>query len=92
LSVGIDFSAPVKWGQNATNGTLLVERALAAKGPFTAVSGFLSSSTTAFTDSTANPSTSYFYRIRATNNCPGTALTPMILNSNNGTITTTTCP
>jgi hypothetical protein len=79
-SVVVTWSAPASWGTNATDGTYAVYRAATAvfPGGSPLVSGLTS---TSYIDTTGVPMTTYFYFIRARNNCPGTALTPMTSDS-----------
>lgn len=85
--VDLSWSAP-SWGTNATGGTYSVERATSIGGPYSTIVSGLSGTT--YTDSTVASSTTYFYRIVATNNCPGTALTPM--SSTSASTSATACP
>jgi hypothetical protein len=87
--VDLSWSAP-SWGTNATGGTYAVER---ANGPScntysTVMSGL---SVTTYSDTSVSASTPYCYRITATNNCPGTVLTPMSATSSSTSVTTGTC-
>ena len=78
----ISWSLPA-WGTNATGGTFSVGRftdAVCTAGK-TAVASGLSSGTTQYLDSTASPGVAYYYSVTATNDCPGTALTPMSASS-----------
>lgn len=89
VKVDLSWSAPASWGTNATGGTYSVERATIIGGPYTSLVSGLSGTT--YTDNTAAASTTYFYRIVAKNNCPGTALTPMSLTSAPTSGTTGVC-
>lgn len=89
VKVDLSWSAPASWGTNATGGTYSVERATSIGGPYTSLVSGLSGTT--YTDNTAAASTTYFYRIVAKNNCPGTALTPMSLTSGSTSGTTGVC-
>ncbi len=75
-SVAITWSAPAGWGTNATNGTYSVYRDTTPvfPGGSPLASGLTS---TSYVDSTGIPATTYYYFVRAKNNCPGTTLTPM---------------
>lgn len=89
-SVDLSWSAPAAWGTSATGGTYSVQRATSLAGTYsTLVSGL---SSTSYTDTTALGGTTYYYRIVATNNCPGTSLTPMSLNSSSASGTANACP
>src|SRR5205807_6805691 len=74
--VAVSWSAPAGWGTNATNGTYSVYRNTSATFPGGSP---LTSGLTAtnYVDTTGVNSTTYYYFVRAKNNCPGTALTPM---------------
>ncbi|HWW61608.1 MAG TPA: hypothetical protein VN181_09590, partial [Thermoanaerobaculia bacterium] len=75
-SVVVSWSAPSNWGTNATGGTYSVYRATSAVFPGGApLASNLTS--TSYIDTTGVVSTTYFYFVRAKNNCPGTALTAM---------------
>ena len=75
-SVVITWSAPASWGTNATSGTYSVYRS--TTNVFPGGSPLVSNLTsTSFIDTTGVVTTTYFYFVRATNNCPGTVLTPM---------------
>src|SRR5581483_6780289 len=76
VASGLSWSAPSSWGTNATGGTYSVYRGTTAS--FASATQLASGLTaTTFSDASAAPGTAYYYFIRATNNCPGTALTPM---------------
>jgi uncharacterized repeat protein (TIGR01451 family) len=79
-SVTVSWSAPAGWGINATNGTYSVYRNTTSTFPGGSplASGLTS---TSYVDTTGVNSTTYFYFVRAKNNCPGTALTPMTTDS-----------
>jgi len=79
-SVAVTWSAPAGWGTNATNGTYSVYRNTTPVFPGGAAlaSGLTA---TSYVDSTGVASTTYYYFVRAKNNCPGTALTPMTSDS-----------
>jgi len=79
-SVVVSWSAPAGWGTNATSGTYSVYRNTTNTFPGGSplVSGLTS---TNYVDTTGTVSTTYFYFVRAKNNCPGTALTPMTTDS-----------
>jgi hypothetical protein len=79
-SVVVSWSAPAGWGTNATNGTYAVYRNTTNvfPGGSPLVSGLTS---TNYVDTTGVAATSYFYFVRARNNCPGTALTAMSTDS-----------
>ena len=79
-SVVVSWTAPASWGTNATNGTYSVYRNTTNvfPGGSPLVSGLTS---TTYVDTTGVAATSYFYFVRARNNCPGTALTPMSTDS-----------
>ncbi len=64
------------WGTNATGGTYSVYRSTTSSFPGGSpiASGL---STTTYSDTTGIAGTTYYYFVTATNNCPGTALTPM---------------
>jgi PKD-like domain len=79
-SISIAWTAP-SWGTNATSGTYAVYRytdAACSMNQTLVASGL---STTGAADAAAVPGTSYYYDVVATNNCPGTALTPMTATS-----------
>ncbi len=79
-SVAISWSAPAGWGTNATNGTYSVFRD--TNSVFPSGSPLASDLTsTSYVDTTGVSGTTYYYFIRAKNNCPGTALTPMSTDS-----------
>jgi hypothetical protein len=79
-SVAISWSAPAGWGTNATNGTYSVFRNTSSVFPSgSPLASDLTS--TSYVDTTGNSGTTYYYFIRAKNNCPGTALTPMSTDS-----------
>jgi len=79
-SVVVSWSAPAGWGTNASSGTYSVYRNTTNTFPGGSplVSGLTS---TNYVDTTGTVSTTYFYFVRAKNNCPGTALTPMTTDS-----------
>jgi hypothetical protein len=79
-SVAISWSAPAGWGTTATNGTYSVFRDTSPAFPSGSplASGLTS---TNYVDTTGNSGTTYYYFVRAKNNCPGTALTPMSTDS-----------
>jgi hypothetical protein len=79
-SVVVSWSAPAGWGTNATSGTYSVYRNTTNvfPGGSPLVAGLTS---TNYVDTTGVVSTTYFYFVRAKNNCPGTALTPMTTDS-----------
>jgi uncharacterized repeat protein (TIGR01451 family) len=79
-SVAVSWSAPTGWGTNATNGTYSVFRNTTSTFPGGSP---LASGLTAtnYVDTTGANGTTYFYFVRAKNNCPGTALTPMSVDS-----------
>ncbi|MFL6334264.1 MAG: Ig-like domain repeat protein [Pyrinomonadaceae bacterium] len=80
-SVVVSWSAPAGWGTNATNGTYSVYRN--TTNSFPGGSPLASGLTaTSYIDTTGVGGTTYYYFIRAKNNCPGTALTPMTTDSN----------
>jgi len=67
------------WGTNATGGTFSVDRFTDASctAGKTVVASSLSAGTTEYLDTTASANIVYYYSVIATNDCPGTALTPM---------------
>jgi Carboxypeptidase regulatory-like domain/FG-GAP-like repeat/BNR repeat-like domain len=79
-SVTVSWGAPTGWGTNATNGTYSVYRNTTSTFPGGSP---LASGLTAtnYVDTTGVLNTTYFYFVRAKNNCPGTALTPMTTDS-----------
>jgi hypothetical protein len=79
-SVVISWAAPASWGTNATSGTYSVYRNTTNTFPGGAplVSGLTA---TNYVDGAGTPAISYFYFVRAKNNCPGTILTPMTIDS-----------
>ncbi len=79
-SVSVSWTAPAGWGTNATNGTYSVYRNTSATFPGGSplASGLTA---TSYVDTTGVNGTTYFYFVRARNNCPGTALTPMTSDS-----------
>jgi uncharacterized repeat protein (TIGR01451 family) len=79
-SVAVSWSAPTGWGTNATNGTYSVYRNTTATFPGGSplASGLIA---TNYVDTSGVLNTTYFYFVRAKNNCPGTALTPMTTDS-----------
>ncbi|MDQ3280671.1 MAG: carboxypeptidase regulatory-like domain-containing protein, partial [Acidobacteriota bacterium] len=80
-SVAISWSANAVWGTNATGGKYSVYRSTTATFP-TGSSPIVSNlSTTNYTDTTGVVGTTYYYFVTTTNDCPGTALTPMSANS-----------
>jgi hypothetical protein len=79
-SVVVSWSAPAGWGTNATSGTYSVYRNTSAVFPGGAPLASNLTSTT-YVDTTGILSTTYFYFVRARNNCPGTTLTPMTTDS-----------
>jgi hypothetical protein len=72
----VSWTAPASWGTNATGGTYSVYRNTTNTFPggVPLASGLTS---TSYIDATGVVGTTYYYFVRATNNCPGTALTPM---------------
>jgi hypothetical protein len=78
-SVFINWSAPA-WGTNATGGRYTVYRATSPM-PNTATLLASNVAATSYVDSSGVAGTTYYYFINATNNCPGTLLTPMTLSS-----------
>ncbi|HJQ41425.1 MAG TPA: carboxypeptidase regulatory-like domain-containing protein, partial [Thermoanaerobaculia bacterium] len=79
-SVVVSWNAPAGWGTNATGGTYSVYRATSAVFPGgSPLASNLTS--TSYVDTTGTPGTTYFYFVRAKNNCPGTTLTPMTTDS-----------
>jgi Bacterial Ig-like domain (group 3)/BNR repeat-like domain/Carboxypeptidase regulatory-like domain len=79
-SVAVSWSAPAGWGTNATNGTYSVFRNTSPVFPSgSPVASDLTS--TSYVDTTGVNATTYYYFVRAKNNCPGTALTPMSTDS-----------
>lgn len=79
-SVAVTWSAPAGWGTNATNGTYSVYRNTTPVFPGgSALASGLTA--TSYVDTTGVASTTYYYFVRAKNNCPGTALTPMTSDS-----------
>ena len=79
-SVAVSWSAPTGWGTNATNGTYSVFRNTSPVFPSgSPVASDLTS--TSYVDTTGVSGTTYYYFVRAKNNCPGTALTPMSTDS-----------
>ncbi len=74
----ITWSLP-DWGTNATGGTFSVDRFTdgGCTTGKTVVASALSAGTTEFLDTTATRNVVYYYSVIATNDCPGTALTPM---------------
>jgi hypothetical protein len=79
-SVVVSWSAPASWGTNATGGTYSVYRNTTNvfPGGSPLVSGLTA---TSYIDGSGVQGTPYFYFVRATNNCPGTILTPMTKDS-----------
>ncbi|HKB69783.1 MAG TPA: S-layer homology domain-containing protein [Thermoanaerobaculia bacterium] len=78
----VTWSLPA-WGTNATGGTFSVNRftdGSCTAGKTVLASG-LSAGTTEYLDTTASPGAVYTYSVTATNDCPGTALTPMSADS-----------
>ncbi|HEY2094030.1 MAG TPA: hypothetical protein VGJ81_19330 [Thermoanaerobaculia bacterium] len=75
-TVVVTWTAASGWGTNATGGTYSVYRSTTSTFPGGSplVSGL---STTTYSDTTGIAGTAYYYFVTATNNCPGTALTPM---------------
>jgi len=79
-TVAVSWSAPAGWGTNATNGTYSVFRDTSSVFP--SGSPLVSDLTsTSYVDTTGASGTTYYYFIRAKNNCPGTALTAMSTDS-----------
>jgi hypothetical protein len=79
-SVVVSWSAPAGWGTGATNGTYSVYRN--TSNTFPGGSPLASGLTaTSYIDTTGAGGTTYYYFIRAKNNCPGTALTPLTTDS-----------
>ncbi|GAB3689736.1 hypothetical protein GCM10027592_06460 [Spirosoma flavus] len=75
----------LSWQDNATNEMgYFVERATSSSGPFVSVGG-VAPDVTSFTDQTASPNTTYYYRIRPSNTTTG-SLNP------NTTVTTPVIP
>jgi hypothetical protein len=79
-SVVVSWTAPAGWGTNATSGTYSVYRNTTTTFPggVPLASGLTS---TSYIDATGVAGTTYFYFVRAKNNCPGTTLTPMSTDS-----------
>jgi hypothetical protein len=79
-SVVVSWTAPAGWGTNATSGTYSVYRNTVATFPGGSplASGLTA---TSYVDTTGVAATTYFYFVRAKNNCPGTTLTPMSTDS-----------
>jgi hypothetical protein len=79
-SVVVSWVAPAGWGSNATSGTYAVYRNTTSTFPGGSplVSGLTS---TSYIDASGVAATTYYYFVRARNNCPGTALTPMSVDS-----------
>jgi hypothetical protein len=79
-SVVVSWTAPASWGTNATAGTYSVYRNTTSTFPggVPLASGLTS---TSYIDASGVVSTTYFYFVRAKNNCPGTTLTPMSTDS-----------
>ncbi|HEX7139109.1 MAG TPA: hypothetical protein VF219_14740 [Vicinamibacterales bacterium] len=75
-AVVVTWSAPGGWGTNATGGTYSVYRSTTSTFPGGSplASGLTSPN---YSDTTGSGHTTYYYFVTATNNCPGTALTPM---------------
>jgi hypothetical protein len=74
--VAISWAAPNQWGAKATDGTYAVFRDTTPV--FSSGSPLASDLTaTTYVDTTGVDGTTYYYFVRAKNNCPGTALTPM---------------
>jgi hypothetical protein len=75
-TVVVNWTATSGWGTNATGGTYSVYRSTTSTFPGGSplASGL---STTTYSDTTGSGGTTYRYFVTATNNCPGTALTPM---------------
>lgn len=67
----ITWNQPSSWGQGATSGTYEVRRYTTAgcSGSYTTVATSLPATQTSYIDTTANPATTYYYQIVATNNC-----------------------
>jgi outer membrane protein assembly factor BamB len=87
----VTWSAPASWGTNATGGTYSVIRFTDAACTLgrTVLS---TTATSPYTDGTAVAGTTYYYEITATNNCPGTVLTPMSATSTcSASITCSAC-
>src|SRR5205807_411617 len=74
--VAVSWSAPAGWGTNATNGTYSVYRNTTATLPGGSPLA-LNLTATNYVDATGVNRTTYYYFIRAQNNCPGPALTPI---------------
>ncbi|MEA2203889.1 MAG: hypothetical protein QOE77_665, partial [Blastocatellia bacterium] len=78
--VALSWSAPAGWGTNSTNGTYSVFRDPSSVFPSSSpLASDLTS--TGYVDTSGVSGTTYYYFIRAKNNCPGTTLTPMIADS-----------
>ncbi len=78
--IALSWSAPPGWGTNATGGTYSVYRGTSTSfGSASPVVTGLSGTT--YSDTTSTGGTTYYYFVKATNNCPGTALTPMSTSS-----------
>ncbi|MFL6594443.1 MAG: carboxypeptidase regulatory-like domain-containing protein, partial [Chthoniobacterales bacterium] len=79
-SVAVTWAAPAGWGTNATDGTYSVYRNTTSVFPAGAAlaSGLTA---TSYVDTTGVANTTYFYFVRAKNNCSGTALTAMTSDS-----------
>ncbi len=79
-NVAISWSAPAGWGTNTANGTYSIFRDTSSVFPSgSPLASALTS--TSYVDTTGNSGTTYYYFVRAKNNCPGTALTPMSTDS-----------
>ncbi len=74
--IHLSWAAPGGWGTNGTGGTYAVYRSTTATFPGgTALASNLTATT--FDDTTGLAGATYYYFVAATNNCPGTILTPM---------------
>jgi hypothetical protein len=79
-TVVVTWTAPSGWGTNATSGTYSVYRSTTPGFPGgSPLASGLTSPT--YSDTTGSGGTTYYYFVTATNNCPGTALTPMTATS-----------
>ncbi len=78
----VSWSLPA-WGTNAAGGTFDVNRYTdgACTQNRTVVASGLGGTTTSSIDSSASPGVGYHYSVTATNDCPGTALTPIAAES-----------
>jgi hypothetical protein len=76
IGITVSWNATANWGVNATGGTYKVYRTTTPVLPPGAVP-ITTTASTSFNDQTGVTGTTYYYFVSATNNCPGTALTPM---------------